>query len=206
MLHQILWENNKDLTQACLNLPFVQGLGDGSLEPAVFHRYVAQDAFFLNAFLRAYALAAAKSENLQQVRQFRDLMSGVLEELELHQNYSKNLGIDLTHVEPLAATSAYTDFLLRIAWSGSVSETVAAMTPCMRLYAWLGDQLKSQLHDDHPYADWIRTYSDDEFEALAKLLEMLLDETAEDNSNVRNAYRYAMICERNFFIAPFSND
>ncbi len=204
MLHETLWQANRDLAQACLSLPFVQGLANGHLEAVAFQRYVAQDAFFLNAFLRAYALAAAKCEQLDQVAAFRDLMGGVLEELELHRGYAESLGIDLRTVEPLPAARAYTDFLLRVAWSAGVAEIVAAMTPCMRLYAWLGVELSPHLRDDHPYGDWIRTYADPEFEALAQALEGLLDDVAADTPSVREAYRYAMICERDFFAAPLT--
>ena len=61
MMHKILWESNTDLAEKCLNHPFVIGLADGSLEQNAFRIYVAQDAFYLNAFIKAYALALAKS-------------------------------------------------------------------------------------------------------------------------------------------------
>jgi thiaminase/transcriptional activator TenA len=150
MLHRILWQANADLAQACLDDPFIQGLANADLGTAAFKRYVAQDAFFLKAFLRAYALSAAKSERLGHVARFRDYMGGVLEELELHARYAANLGIDLDSTSPLPATRAYTDFLLHTAWSASVGEIVAAMTPCMRLYAWLGQALAPRNRSDHP--------------------------------------------------------
>ena len=59
MLHQVLWDLNNDLAKACLNHPLVRGIADGTLDRDVFQRYIAQDTFFLRAFLRAYALAAA---------------------------------------------------------------------------------------------------------------------------------------------------
>lgn len=204
MLHQRLWNANRDLAQACLAEPFVQALARGDLDPGAFRRYIAQDAFFLKAFLRAYALAAAKSDRLEHIQRFRDLMSGVLEELELHARYAASLGIDLASAEPLGATRAYTDFLLRVAWSAPVAEIVAAMVPCMRLYAWLGQRLSPRCHDGHAYGDWIRTYADAEFQGLAASLEQLLDELAEDRQSVRDCYRYAMVCERNFFAAPLN--
>ena len=52
-LHLVLWNANADLAEACLRHPFVRGMADGSLAREAFKRYVAQDVFFLDAFLRA---------------------------------------------------------------------------------------------------------------------------------------------------------
>ncbi len=202
MLHRLLWEANSDLAQGCLYDTFVQSLADGSLDATAFRRYVAQDVFFLRAFLQAYALAAAKSANLEQARCLHRLMGGVLDELELHGRYATSLGIELERATPLPAARAYTDFLLRTAWSASLAETIAAMTPCMRLYAWLGRILAPRRHEDHPYGDWIDTYGSPAFEALAVELETWLDVVAADTPAIRDAYRYALLCERAFFAAP----
>ncbi len=203
MLHDDLWQRNSDLARECLSHPFVRGIADGSLDRDAFKRYVAQDAFFLRAFFRAYALAAAKCDHLEQARTFWRLMEGVLEELKLHAKYSTDLGIDLSNVEPLPAARAYTDFLLRTAWHNGVDQIVAAMVPCMRLYAFLGQKLAPCVHREHPFHKWIATYSGDEFEALAAELEALLDALAQDTPEVRDAYRYAMQCELQFFTAPW---
>ena len=201
MLHSLLWQLNSEIRRGCLEHPFVRGLADGTLEGEVFKRYVAQDAFFLHAFLRAYALAAAKSNHLEQARLFHQLMAGVVDELELHAGYAEKLGIDLSQAEPCPATSAYTNFLLRIAWHGSLGEIVAAMVPCLRLYTFLGNELSGFLRPEHPYEDWIKTYASDAFRALARQLESLLDKVAVDAPGVRDAYRYAMQCELDFFSA-----
>ena len=49
-LHVTLWEENLTQVKACSVHPFVQGLGDGTLDAEAFRGYVAQDAFFLGAF------------------------------------------------------------------------------------------------------------------------------------------------------------
>ena len=202
MLHDILWNENAELVRRCLEHPFVRGLADGSLCRDNFRRYVAQDAFFLRAFLKAYALAAAKCDDFERACVLHDLMTGVLDELKLHGSYSATLGIDLDDVEPYTATTAYTDFLLRVAWHGSLAEIIAAMVPCMRVYQHLGNELAALLRPDHPYEQWIKTYAGDDFGQLCARLESLLDEIASNSPAVQDAYRYAMQYELDFFSAP----
>lgn len=205
MLHETLWQLNIDLAGACLNHPFVRGLGDGSLGREAFRRYVAQDAFFLRAFLRAYAVAGAKCRRVEHVEKFYEFMGGALEELKLHADYSRKLGIDLADVRPCPAARAYIDFLQAKAWHCPPDETLAAMTPCMRLYAYLGTALGKTSAPDNPYRDWIATYSGEAFQAVASEVESLLDAVADDTPAVRNAYRYAMQCELDFFRAPLES-
>lgn len=84
-----------------------------------------------------------------------------------------------------SATVKYTDFLLATA-SGKVegvkgpgklatpfertkvaAYTLGAMTPCMRLYAFLGKEFEAllDLHEgSHPYRKWIESYSSEGFQ------------------------------------------
>lgn len=84
-----------------------------------------------------------------------------------------------------SATQKYTDFLLATA-SGKVegvkgpgklgtpfektkiaAYTLGAMTPCMRLYAFIGKELQALLDSDissHPYKKWIDNYSSEGFQ------------------------------------------
>lgn len=201
-LSKTLWNENEDLARAALEGSFVRGVGDGTLPRRAFEYYVAQDAFFLEAFARAYALALARSPDREGLSSFSALISGVMEELELHAGYAKKWSVDLTQAEPGDATLAYTDFLLATASRSSVGETCAAMAPCMRLYAFLGGELEKRgAAEDNPYKEWIETYSDPDFEGLAETLENLLDRYAEDAPSVGSAYRRAMRLEVGFFEA-----
>ncbi len=204
-LHVTLWRENRALAEECLAHPFVRGLGNGSLDPEDFKHYVAQDAFFLRAFFSAYALAAVQAvERSAVIRRLHGLMRGVLDELKLHEGYAESLAIDLENIRPHRAARAYTDFLLRTAWTAEVGEIMAAMTPCMRLYAYLGQELAAGDHSQNPYRKWIETYSSEKFEAQARELESLLDQLADHTREVRFAYRYAMRCELDFFSASLA--
>ncbi|SDY19030.1 thiaminase (transcriptional activator TenA) [Modestobacter sp. DSM 44400] len=198
-----LWAENADLVAAALAHPFVTGIADGTLPRERFAGYVAQDAFFLEAFARGYALGVAHSTDRAGLDAFADLLAGVRGELRLHDSYAGRWGIDLATVQPLLATSAYTDFLLATASLGGTALTCAAMTPCMRLYAFLGQTLAPRVDPGSGYAEWVTTYADDAFEELAGTLERLLDAAA-DTPEVHRAYRRAMQLEVGFFDAAWS--
>jgi thiaminase/transcriptional activator TenA len=193
-----LWANSADLADAALAHPFVRGLADGTLPRARFTAYLAQDAFFLQAFARGYAMAVVRSPDRAGLEAFADLLAGVREELRLHDAHAAREGIDLAVVELAPATSAYTDFLLATASTGGLGEICAAMTPCMRLYAHLGQALAGGSAGG-PYAEWVTTYADPGFEQLAATLEELLDRYAADTPAVARAYRRAMELELAFF-------
>ncbi len=197
-----LWAGSADLAAASLASPFVTGTADGTLPRDRFAGYVAQDAFFLEAFARAYALGVAHSRDRATLEAFADLLAGVREELRLHDGYAARWDIDLAAVEPAPATLAYTEFLLATAALGDVGETCAAMTPCMRLYAHLGQSLAGTATG--PYREWVDTYADPGFEQLAATLEALLDRLAADTPAVRRAYRRAMELELGFFDAAWA--
>jgi thiaminase/transcriptional activator TenA len=195
-----LWKANGDWAGKILAHRFVQGLGDGALPVASFKSYVAQDAYFLDAFARAYAFCLAHGTSRNDLYDFSELIAGVLEELKLHKSYTERLQVTLDGVTPMPATQAYVDFLLGTAQRGDLGETIAGMTPCMRLYAFLGQTLAQK--DVAPaYADWVKTYADPGFEALAVRLEGLLDLHATDTPAVRANYRRAMELEYGFFDA-----
>lgn len=202
-LSQELWQTNQDLACASLDHPFVQGIGSGELPRERFAYYVGQDAFFLEAFARAYSIAAAKTTDWEGFRTFHTLVDGVLAELQLHGKYAAAWGVNMRLVEPGPATRRYTDFLLATAWGHATGLTAVAMLPCMRLYAFIGQELARDGIPDHDYTDWITTYSDPAILDLANQLGELADRYASDTPLVRSTYRYAMLCERDFFQAAW---
>src|SRR5258708_6614485 len=111
-LARSLWQANADLAQKILAHPFVRGLGDGSLPLASFKSYVAQDAYFLEAFARAYAFCLANSTSREDLYGFSELIAGVLEELKLHKAYAERWKVELAGGTPVGATQSYVGLLL----------------------------------------------------------------------------------------------
>lgn len=195
-----LWAANSDIAGRILAHGFVRGLADGMLPLQSFKGYVAQDAYFLEGFARAYAFCLAHSAAREDLYGFAALIQGVIGELRLHKSYAERWQVELAGVVPVEATRAYVDFLLATARRGDLGETIAAMTPCMRLYAFLGRSLAAT-NVAPLYAEWVKTYADPGFEALAAELEALLDRHATDTEAVRANYRRAMELELGFFAA-----
>ena len=202
---QKLWKSNYDLALLSLNTKFVQGIKNGDLPKTKFQEYVAQDYFFLESFARAYGLAVSKSKDKNSIKTLSQLLVGVSEELILHETYAKEWEIDLTNNYIKPETKNYTDFLEDVSKKLSSVEIMFAMTPCMRLYSWIGKKLSNMILNN-PYKEWILTYSDDDFDKLAKSLEKIIDNYQEkyDINQANFLYKRAMELELDFFNA-YSN-
>ncbi|WP_413677102.1 TenA family protein [Prochlorococcus sp. MED1] len=205
LLSNTLWESNYELALLSLKSKFVQGLKTGNLPKNIFQEYVAQDYYFLESFSRAYGLAVSKSKDKNSIKVLSQLLVGVSEELILHETYAKEWEIDLSTNYIRPATKNYTDFLYDVSSKLSSVEIMFAMTPCMRLYSWIGKNL-SDMIINNPYKEWILTYSDESFDNLAKSLEKIIDNYQEpyDINQAQNLYKKAMELELDFFNA-YSN-
>ena len=193
-----LWSDSLAIAQRCRDHAFVQGIATGKLDRAAFQHYVAQDAFFLDAFARAYALCVNDAPDDASAQAFSALRAAVDGELELHRAYAVRWGVALS-ADPSEATAAYTEFLLRIAADEPPGHAAAAMAPCMRLYAWLGQELEAITPEFSPYREWVDTYSSAEFDAHAAGLERLVDALPTDDEAAAAHYGRAMELELAFF-------
>ncbi|XP_044500059.1 bifunctional TH2 protein, mitochondrial-like [Mangifera indica] len=207
---------------------FALSLASGNLKIDTFRNYIAQDVHFLKAFSQAYELAEECTDDDDAKLSISELRKSVLEELKLHDSFVKEWGLDLvTEASINSATVKYTEFLLATA-SGKVegvkgpgklatpfertkvaAYTLGAMSPCMRLYAFLGKEFQELLdlnEGDHPYKKWIDNYSSESFQASALQIEELLDKlsvslTGEELDIIEKLYYQAMKLEIEFFNA-----
>ena len=113
--------------------PFVAGLGDGTLPLESFKFYLVQDYRFLIDYARVLAVASAKAPDLEGMTRFAGLLHATLaEEMDLHRRYCAGFGIgaaELERAEVAPGTAGYTNYLLSIAYQGSVMETARGPAP-----------------------------------------------------------------------------
>lgn len=203
-MSQRLWDENRDLAEACLEHPFIVGLADGSLSESRYGLFAQQDHFYLDAYARSYGWGAVRARDWATRRQFGELLSGILTEGTLHEQTAPELGVSLEDVQPLPAAREYTDFLLATASLGTIGEHLAAMAPCAKLYGWLGSRLADQPYDDR-YGFWIDMYSGSGYQEKVEIIMGMLDEHGEDSATEAIKFRTAMELEYNFFDSAWVN-
>lgn len=174
-----IWEKNHQH-------PFVQGIGDGTLEREKFIYYMKQDYVYLIDYAKLFSAAVMKSETLETMGKFAKILDETLNfEMELHRQFAAEFGIsreELEATKPTPTNLAYTRYMLHVAQNGSLAEVVACLLPCAWDYWEIGKLLRKQhghLLATNPYAKWIETYDSETFGNGAKWLIEVLDELTE---------------------------
>ncbi len=166
--------------------PFVEGIGQGTLDSERFCFYLEQDYVFLMEYAKVFASAVVKCQQLEQMAYFATLCSETLQrEMDLHRAYCKEFGIAsqaLEQVQMSATTSGYTGHLHHVALCGDVSDIIASVLPCQWGYNTLARHLQSQNTPTTRYAKWIAMYASTEFEAYGAWLRNALEEQAQHAS------------------------
>ncbi|PSR34795.1 MAG: thiaminase II [Sulfobacillus benefaciens] len=202
-----LWQQeNQEVWSAILEHPCVQNLGRGTLGLDQMARFIGQDAQYLNEFFRVLAIAAAKAPSSEWKQVLGSHSQNVLVvEDQLHHRLGPVLGIS-AESEPLSVTVAYTDHLLRIAWSGSFSEIIAAVLPCYWTYREIGQQLGAQGMPDNPiFRDWIETYQGAAYgQAVTEILDIA--DALEDSKECHIAFARSLRYEYGFWSQAYDSN
>ncbi|UOA32177.1 Aminopyrimidine aminohydrolase [Sulfitobacter sp. DSM 110093] len=155
---------------------FVEGLRDGTLPQASYLHYLRQDYVFLIHFARAWALAAAKAETLDEMATASATVHALVHvEMPLHVETCAAHGIDRVTLEATAEAPgnlAYTRYVLEAGYSGDFLDLMAALAPCVLGYGEIGLHLKGSTG---PYADWCAVYGGEEYQALCRDVGALID-------------------------------
>ncbi|MGG0590653.1 thiaminase II [Priestia megaterium] len=182
-----LYEKLQPIWRQNYNHPFVQGMGDGTLEKEKFRFYMIQDYLYLIDYAKLFAIGAMKATDLQTMGKFAALLDSTLnEEMSLHREYAKKFEIsekELEKAQPSPTTLAYTHYMLHVGQSGTLAELVAALLPCMWSYWEIGKELSEKPGANNEfYREWIEMYSSEEFGELATWCINLFDSLTENKS------------------------
>lgn len=190
-----LWEACAPIREQIAVLPFVVGLGNGTLERDEFERYLDQDMQYLDAYSRALALLAAAAPEESTREFFATAAAAVVTgESALHRARLDGRAPE----PPSGTTSAYADFLLARTGQDGFAVGAAAVLPCYWLYAHVGAELTQRARrtglQGHPFADWLETYDDPAFQAATEVARVAVDRAADGaDAATREAMRRAFL-------------
>ena len=157
----------ESIWQAQKTHPFVVELADGTLDREAFEHWVKQDYRYLQDYARLWALAGTKAREEMRMTALLDVAHTILEtEMDLHRSFAADYGISQEELEATAKAPtcvAYTNFLLRTAYEGSIAEIAAALYPCMQGYLDIADHMAELTDGTHEYTPFIDTYTSEEF-------------------------------------------
>lgn len=169
--------------------PFLRGIADGTLDPAVFRAWLEQDFLFLLGYTRVFSRLAWQAPAAHLGDLVTLAHSTFHDELTLHRDLAAPFGADLDGATPSSQCRAYTVFLLDAAAEHGTG--LAALLPCMWGYSQLGQRLVESSVDGR-YRRWVGTYADPAFAALAERCAQMLDEAAPDPARARAAFLAGM--------------
>ena len=153
---------------------FVAGMANGTLPEACFRHYLTQDYLFLRHFARAYALAAFKSDTLEDMRLAAATLDALINtEMRLHIDYCASWGLgeaDMAAVPEAEQNLAYTRFVLERGLAGDLLDLLVALAPCVVGYGEIGRHLLADpatVLQGNPYRAWIEMYGGSEYQDVA---------------------------------------
>ena len=179
------WESIDPILDEIRRHPFITEMADGTLSPAKFAKYLAQDKLYLANYgreMKALAAMLPDGELGDLYRRFAE--DSMAAEADLHAELSK-MGYELADTEPLPTTSAYTRYTSGIIAGGDLALSMAAMLPCMWVYNEVGKYILSIAKlENNPYRSWIECYSsemmDDGARHSVEMTDSLADSETED--------------------------
>lgn len=181
-----LHEAARPIWERCHNHPFVQGIGDGSLDLEKFRFFLLQDYLYLFDYAKVFAYGVIKARNQNLMRVFSENVDAILGgEMKIHRAYMARLGIteeQVFSVQPALANLSYTHYMLSVAAAGGTAEIVAAILSCSWSYAEIGTRLAEQrpASKDHPfYGEWVQGYASADYQATNDALIALMDQLAD---------------------------
>lgn len=220
-----VWTEAAPIRAATLAHPFLTELTNGTLDREVFLGYLAQDAFYLNAYARTMAAAATQARSPEDtVFWSSNARDAILVERELHASQVT----DVDAVVPSPTTTGYTSYLLSLAAGGSYPVLATGVLPCFWVYEYVGTRVREQVllragasADDpeavaqalagHPYGDWIGQYGDPAFRdataAAIEVVDRLADEAdVPTRARMREAFLTACRYEWMFWDAAYRRE
>ena len=187
---------------------FLSDLVNNKLPDKNFKKYLIQDYIFLQQFLKILALSVYKSNSFDEIKKSVNFIKGIDHEIKLHVSYCKKWRVplgSLNNIQVEKANSAYTNHVLNVGKKGNNLDIFSCLSPCIVGYGEIGFKLsKIKNWKKSKYSSWIKMYSSNEYQLIAKdninYLDILFRNSKNKNlAKLKKNFKKSTILERNFW-------
>jgi len=160
-LTEYLWSWTTKYQQEALNSNYVYGVTKGCLNPTQFAGYNVEDAAYLYYNAKNMKTAAGRSNDNATVQNFLNEQStkwtGYWDWMREPLHIANADGIAMGE-----EVKAYVDHIKSVAEDQALGPvyTILALTPCAKLWPWLGEQIGSGTKNFGVYTEWVDTNFD----------------------------------------------
>ncbi|XP_063679777.1 uncharacterized protein LOC134815194 [Bolinopsis microptera] len=153
-LSDYLWEQTAAYQQQALNSSLIYGMRARCLDPSEFGGYMLDDTLYCYETSLSLKKAGDRSNDNTTLKEH---MESTADSWEEYWEWLK----DIWHVENAGgikmgeAGQAYVDHIRNVSEHESPVYTILALTPCAKLWPWLGKQIGSGSNDFGVYTSWV---------------------------------------------------
>jgi thiaminase/transcriptional activator TenA len=192
-----LLDSGAEIWEAQKNHPFVDELAEGTIDEEAFLHWVKQDYRYLLDYARVFAIAGTKADDEATMTQLMNIAHTTLaDEMDLHREFAAEYGLsreELERTEKAPTCVAYTNFLVRTAYEGSIAEISAAIYPCGQGYLDIAEHMADLATEEHRYTPFITKYTSDEFREVVGWMTDFVDRCGERHPDEHDAMREAFL-------------
>lgn len=170
---------------------FVEELREGTLDDAVFRRYLIQDYAFLELGARTTALAVSQAHTMDEISRLTEQLSVLTggENDYFHRAFEE-LGVpegERRDPDLGPVTEMFRDFMLRAAHEGGYEETLATTLAAEWVYLDWAEYVADSEPDRWYLDEWVEIHTVPEFEEYVAWLREQLDTYGPDLAPHRQA-------------------
>ncbi|NSM57023.1 TenA family transcriptional regulator, partial [Wolbachia endosymbiont of Atemnus politus] len=150
-----------DIIKKIKEHPFNVELMNNTLDYEKFKFYLQQDFLYLVDCTRALLIIAAKANDIEIMDKLTHIAVGTFATRDYYREYFADCDLSDNHKKSKTC-SAFTNFLIRIAYHNSVAEGLAAFYPCFYIYQIVVRRImKGNTTTNNRYQKWIDFFSTD---------------------------------------------
>jgi thiaminase len=168
-----LRELHADEWERAIQHPLITATADGTIEDAVFDRWIVMNTEFLRTYRRFFIVMGTLAPDTRSSTLMVKGLQSTDYEIEESEQYAEQRGIDLAY-EPSAQSMDYSSFVMATAaqgWARGLVATFGIEALYYDAWAWARRQVTS----DHRYWRFIDLWSNDYQRRYVRDLSVLVD-------------------------------